>query len=238
MWIKTIVIGIASFVATAASTSAGVIYTTGPVDFSNGANYYSQDNYEQLTAVTFNLAAAHMIRSVDFWGAHLESGDIPSDDNFRVVVFGNNAGLPDSGNVIGTSSLSLVSRTSTGHNFVYSPNAEIQAYEMNLASPILIPDSNTYWLGVQSLTSSNDTLFGWAQTAPGGTQAVQDYFAGWFPAANRSAFNLYDESRLASAAAVPEPASIVLMGFGAGIFVIGRVFRRRTKKLAEKTASE
>jgi hypothetical protein len=211
--------------------SASMIYTTGAVDFTNGGSLFSQDNYEQLAAVNFNLASGDTIRSVDFWGVHLDSGTVPADDNFRVFVFGDKSGLPDSGNVLGTSSLTLVSRTDTGADLVGYAGAHIQAYVMDLDNPIVIPDTQTYWFGVQSTSNTFDTVFGWIQVAPGGSQAFKDYYAGWFHYENRSAFNLYNESQ--SVAAVPEPATLTFVGMGAIGLSIG-LRRRRSGQRAQE----
>lgn len=232
---KAILLGFCwSFVAVQ-NASASQIYTTGPVDLTNTTVYFSQDNYEQTVAVPFNLTSPNTIRSVDFWGVHFSSGVVPLDDTFRALVFGDKAGLPDSGNLIGVSSLNLVSRTDTGVDFAGYVGAHIQAYVMDFDTPISIPDTKTYWFGIQSTTSSTHTLFSWIEIAPGGSQAFNDYFAGWFAVEdNRSAFNLYDQSR--SASNVPEPTTLTLAGVGAiGFALYGR--SRRPKTLVKRESN-
>jgi|GEM_PF-2756132 len=208
----------------AANAPAGLIYTTGPVSLANGASIFSQENYDQLAAVNFQLAGPETIRSVDFWGLHYDTGVIPPDDNFRVIVFGNGEGIPDSGTLLGTSALSLVSRTDTGMEMLGTTGAHIQGYLMNLDSPISIPNSSTYWFGLQSTSTATGTVFAWKQMSVGGTTAIYDPFLGWDSVSNTAAFNLYDTSQAVSA--VPEPSSFALLA--CGLISSGWFLRRRS----------
>ena len=128
----------------------------------NGANF-SQQNINNAIADDFALGAADTIQSVSFPGVPWISGVVPADDNFQITIYGDLAGAPDVGNVIGTSVLTLFSRTDTGFDHNNVAGADIYRYAMNLAAPINVA-LGAHWVSIVSTTTAVATSFAWQRT--------------------------------------------------------------------------
>ena len=132
----------------------GVSLTTGGANFSQVGSTTLYDN--------FSIGSPDTVRSIQFWGTHWISGIIPADDSFTLSIYGDTAGSVNTGNIIGTSSLNLVTRIDTGfnHNNILS-GGDIYEYTMDLPNPFVLLSGVQYWFSVvHSAVPGNTTRFG------------------------------------------------------------------------------
>ena len=186
---------------------AAVIYDNGSYNPANYVAQFSEGNYR--VADDFSLSSPDTIRSTQFWGVYWSSGVIPATETFTAVVYGDLPGRPDSGNVIGSSNLSLVSRLDTGFDHNGVPGANILEFNMNLDSPIFVPTTGVYWFSIFH-SDEPGTQFAWQETGlDGASNKVQssDFGVTWPSAGGgETAFNLSNSY----VSPVPLPAALPL----------------------------
>ncbi len=115
--IRLVFICLAMFASGVGQLQAAPIYDNGSLTPLVLVAIFSQGT--QRLADDFSLAGAGTISSIQFWGSHWSSDALLNTGMLsEIIVYGDAAGLPDAGNVIGSSLLNLVSRIDTGfdHN--------------------------------------------------------------------------------------------------------------------------
>ena len=222
----------------AAPASADVIYDNGAPDGNDallstvaaGAPVFALDD--------FTLAeGSETITDVHWWGAYYDSEYDPTaeDQAFGVLIVPDDGGLPDLSGldffaipvVIPTVSATgnTVAAVSVPGDFSDGPR-DVYEYSAFLDTPITLTPGVTYWLSIIDLSaiySGRDPLadptFAWSTSAVQGGN-TQYSFGGFVATEDEMAFQLTNDG------VVPEPASILLMGFG----LAGVAWRTRKKR--------
>ena len=200
------------------SAVATVIYDNGPSDPANFGSHASEA--ASRGADDFQLLANDTIRSIQFWGAHWQTGVVPAVEDFQIVIYADLAGAPDPGTLLATSALTLVSRIDTGFDHNANGTADIWEYTMDLASPVSLTAGTVYWLSVYLQTNAPGTAFVWQQAGIDGTgnhYASVTSGTTWAPASSHFAFNLSNTSTT-----VPEPTGALLMMLALGAAFVVR----------------
>jgi hypothetical protein len=118
------------------------------------------------------LASSATVQSVKWWGV-LGFEDTPvTPVSFELIFYGDAGGLPDSGSVITSTTVSFTSLTSTGFEINGDDVYEFQAN----VTPTILPGGTKVWFSVLADTSNDsDDDFLWAvkwfQDASSGTTA-------------------------------------------------------------------
>ncbi len=200
------------------ATQAGVIYDNGDIfPLVQGANF-SEGHYR--LADDFSLAADEALRSVQFWGSHWVSGTSPSVEQFTLSVYDSQAG--EMGNLLATSSLSLIEKLDTGYNHNNVQSADIWSFTMDLTSEILL-SAGHYFLSIWS-EDNPGTSFAWQRSSASG-MSYHSYDSGlsWTTGGTgNNAWNISNEFA-GSVVDVPEPGSVALICLG----LIGLAAARR-----------
>ena len=212
--------------------SSSFVHAT-PFFYDNGApNHLSGAEMTQwVEADDFTLTDATTLTGIRFWNVQ---------DDVRVIgttyqgsiswqIFTNNAIEP--GTVVASGTTAAVTRSATGHSLPPAQGS-LPEFQHDFALPSVALSPGTYWLALHNgpLTTETFQQFYWESTNPNATLiAVNDiapFDGGWMqnpPEASQLAFQLFGDT--GSAAAVPEPASLLLLG--AGVLGVARHKVRR-----------
>ncbi|MBT5049706.1 MAG: PEP-CTERM sorting domain-containing protein [Rhodospirillaceae bacterium] len=208
----------------ATNANAAIIHDNGVSLTQQGANF-SQVGGVSIVADDFSVGASDTIRSTQFWGTHWSSGVLPANDSFTVTIYGDTGGAPNSGNIVGTSALSLVSRIDTGFNHNNVSSADILEYIMNLVTPVLLPSAGTYWFSVvHAAVPGNATKFAWDRVSNGSPNPYHtsaNSGATWVPSIFDVSYNISNNF----VSTIPEPDTLAILGLG----LAGLGFARRRK---------
>lgn len=210
----------AALVAFSLSSHATIIHDNGASDPTNRGAFFSRGS--QFLADDFSTGAATTIRSAQFWGGYWSSGAVPAAESFTVRVYGDNGGLPNGGNLIGTSGVNIFSRIDTGFNHNSPSSADIWEWTVDLLSPISIAGPGNYWFSVVSATHPGVNFF-WQESGvdgAGSNALSQNSGTTWSAQRTELAWNISD-----SIVGVPAPATLAL--FGLGLAALGFAGRKK-----------
>ncbi len=208
---------------------ADTIYDNGSFQ---GGGAYSDITGLQIAADDFTLSKGASISGIEFWGIYLGTSPT-SADNFTLVFYEDDGGLPDNDNIVDIISLGdLTATVADAGGSVYG--TDIYRYQVNLPTDVQL-DAGTYWVSVYNDTSAdtvNASKFaGWLWAIPTEPRSTRPTKPSRARLGTRTRFPMTTPSIWLAPVGltpVPEPTSLALFGLGIG----GIVMRRRKKKLA------
>lgn len=166
----------------------------------------------QEVADDFTLnAGRNTITDVHWWGAYVPSDTPTTPDNFTIRFYQDNGGLPQA-----TAFLALnvgdVGRVATGDKtFSTLANRLVNLYAFStVIEPLTLNPNTPYWLSIQNdLAKDPDDVWGWTVSKLGSGNMAARFGTG--PWATET---LFRPELAFNLTAVPEPATLLLMGSG------------------------
>lgn len=185
-----------SAIIVAVPALAGVIYDNGSADFLDcGFSDYAA-GYQN--AGDFVLATgSETITGIHWWGIYSNTQLVT--DDFTIVIYGDNGGMPDPGDILFSLSAGDVGQTDTGGT-IY---VQYHVYEYSLKiDPLVLVAGNTYHLSI----ANNTGTWMWATSAQSGTTtfSTPPTFENFAAYPFEMAFNLTDDN------VVPEPGTLTV----------------------------
>ncbi|MBM3531206.1 MAG: PEP-CTERM sorting domain-containing protein [Alphaproteobacteria bacterium] len=200
-------LAIGTLALVALQATAAVIYNNGSPNLT-GAQLSDVDGAEFL-AENFTLASAKTVRDVHWWGIYFPS-DTPGPDSFTIEFFNVVAGTPATAAF--ASFAVAASRVDDGTTILGRKN-----YRYAAVIPDLPLAAGDYLLSIVNSTSA-DSDDGWYWSSTTFADGIMYRFssgAAWSgPYGFEAAFFLTDDA----AVDAPEPASLLLIGVGLGLF--------------------
>ena len=206
-----------------------------PFFYDNGAPNQVQgfEMTQWIEAEDFTLTAGTTLTDVRFWSVQ---DDVrfaqPYQGSITWQIYSNNVIEP--GSLLVSGNTAVVTRFATGNSLpvVLGSLTEFQN-DFSLPSVFLSP--GTYWLGLHNgpLSTTGFSQFYWETTNPNATLFSENNLTpfndnGWVSNNFQLAFQLRGETGAATEA-VPEPASLLLLGTGL-VGIAQRRLRRKSRK--------
>lgn len=191
------------------SASAAALYSQ-PDNLPGTGGFFSVGNgnqfFTQRMADDFTIAGG-TVTQLRWWGSsqNFQFADLTNIIGFDVMIFGDDGGIPDAGNVIFHSQPATAGLTVTPTGNLSVANAIQYQFDFNIA-PLNLAGGK-YWISVGGLLSNNfgDT-FVWNQSSTGNSANSSFFYpnSGWiaFTGANL-AFEI-----------IPAPGASALLGLG------------------------
>lgn len=205
-------------ILTASTAHAAPIFTQSPAP-TNG--FPSDLKGEALIADDFSIATADTARSVSWLGAYASSNTAPAVDDFEVRFYADMGGAP--GALLQTFDVgNSVNRTVAGSLATLT----LYSYAADLGSGFSIGAATPYWLViVNDTTGDPDDAWYWGVQSPGNAHISLsgNPFVPTQNVTGATSFTL-DNAPLG---AVPEPASVLLVGLGLATTALRRRFAPR-----------
>jgi hypothetical protein len=169
----------------------------------------------QVIADNFSLASAASVRDVQWWGIY-QNGSTPGQKSFSIQFFNDSPGTP--GTLISGQTVSVTGVATGFNNFGGDP---ILFYDSAIA-PVPLNAATNYWISIADNDATSRSLWAWQFSDGGdGSEAVSlDNEATWQNG------RVIGGQGMAFTAAVPEPASLTLLGL-TSLAAAGYGWRRR-----------
>ena len=190
-----------------------------PIFIQNAFNtgFPSDREFDTLFADDFSIAASDTVRSVSWMGLYSPDNTAPAVDDFEIRFYADATGAP--GVLLQTFAVgNAVARTAVGTLSTFTT----YSYIGDLAAGFGINAGTPYWLVIANdTTGDNDNWFWAAQTSGGNAQFSLNDGGSWAP-------TLVDGATVFTVGngnvAVPEPASLLLVGIG-----VAAALRRKSR---------